>query len=102
MTMVGPGAGGSQPLEIKIEKLDQALHTAPVIYVDGAHAFAGNDQAVRFNFFQDKLLSGEISLQGVPVERVVCARIVMAPAVFKQLVLWLNQNASMMFPPETK
>lgn len=83
---------GGATFEFKIEKIDQALHTAPVIHVDGATAFIANDSMVRFNLIQDRA-TASTDVQQPPIERVVCARLVMSPLVFFQLVQWLSENA---------
>lgn len=89
-----------EPVEITVHitKSDQAVHVAPVIYADGAQNFAGNDQVVKFNLFQDRLVGIDGDHAGIPIERVVCARLVMSPLTFKAFVEWAQKNYAIMFP----
>lgn len=78
---------------IKIDRSDQALHDAPVIFVDGAQTLIASDQLVKFNLYQDRLIGHAGEQPEVSLERVICARIVMTPAVFKQFVDWVKRTA---------
>lgn len=85
-----------ESLTFTIERTDPALHEAPVIFVDGAGTFLANSQTVKFNFFQDRAVAKEDST-AIPIERVVCARLVMSPQVFQEFVAWINNTASRYF-----
>ncbi len=91
----GRAARGAFPDQrvVEISRTTDATMEAPVIQFDGAHAIAAIGGLVKFNLFQDRLLT-KPSPDGVPVERVVCARLVMTPAVLKQLADWLSEHAS--------
>jgi len=72
--------------------IDQALHTAPVIYLDGAAQFIANDTMVKVCLYQELPISPPGG-EKVPVARVVCARLVMTPFVLSQLADWLTKQS---------
>jgi hypothetical protein len=88
------GASGPITRELRITETTQAMHEAPVIQIDGAQSFGVIAGLVKFNCFQDRLISG--AGDGLPVERIVCARMVMTPVVVKQLADWLSKNTQQM------
>jgi hypothetical protein len=79
---------------VEISRTDEALREAPVIYIDGAQAFIASDQFVKFNLIQDLLVGGTGPTPATPLERVVCARLVMSPMVFRQLATWVADLAN--------
>ncbi|HZP21320.1 MAG TPA: hypothetical protein VFB16_14075 [Bauldia sp.] len=95
------GAPELTTMRVTITSINQAVMEAPIIHIDGAHSIVGHDQIIKINLFQDRLLSG-VTLEGeTPVERVVCARLVMSLAVAKQLADWLAKNmAGVVVPTE--
>jgi hypothetical protein len=78
-----------QTLPMRPVDVDHAIHDAPVIHVDGALGLAYNDQVVKLNLYQDRL----VGLGDRPIQRVICARLVMSPFVFHQLLQWMQNNA---------
>jgi hypothetical protein len=83
----------AKEIVVDISTIDHALHQAPVIHVDGAAGFVANNEVVKFNLVQDRLVSAPNSDREIPIERVVCARLVMSPSVFKSLVEWVRANS---------
>lgn len=68
--------------------IDQSLHEAPVIFIDGATAYSTLGDTVRFNLIQDRLVwTGQPDQ--APMQRVVCARLVMTKEAAHQLAKWL-------------
>ena len=43
-------------LDIHITEIDNALHDAPVIFIDGAQGLAISENLVKINFYQDRML----------------------------------------------
>ena len=76
--------------------IDQALHIAPVIFVDGAHSFTTDGHICKFNFFADFLNSEPTK----PDTRVVVARMVMSAATVRSLAGWLAGIVSEISRPE--
>jgi hypothetical protein len=66
--------------------------------MDGAQGIVSNDQIVKINLFQDRLVGEGGTRPSVPLDRVICARLVMTPQVFKELTIWLSKYAAVMFP----
>lgn len=83
----------------EIKEMDTALHQAPTIHVDGAQSIIANEYVVKFNLFQDRLVGSAGKDSQVPIERVICARLVMSPVVFKQIADWMGKYTLTMFPP---
>ena len=84
------------PVQFEITRTDAALHNAPVIYVDGAQTFIANEHMVKFNLIQDRLVGSAGVDPSMPLERVVCARLVMTSVAFLSLADWMGQQAAHM------
>lgn len=79
---------------MKVEQINEALDSAPVIHVDGGSGIAIIGENVRFNFTHDKLKTYKFSedVETIDlIERAVCARLVMSPVAFVGLVDWLEK-----------
>jgi len=72
--------------------VEQALETAPVIYIDGAVGFATAREMVTVNLYQDRLTirPDEEQDQKQGVTRTVCARLVMPRRVAYDFRNWLT------------
>lgn len=77
---------------IEKEPVEQALMTAPVIYIDGVQGFSANPQLVKLNLYQDRMTSGP----GVdfPFKRIIEARLVISTANFLAIADWLSERAA--------
>lgn len=82
--------GVRPPAQIHITEIDQAIHEAPVIFVDGAQSLIVGDMGVRFNFYQDRLVSAISPMEEPTIRRVVCARMAMNIKTLVQLYDWLT------------
>jgi hypothetical protein len=84
------------PKTWNVETVLEAVLEAPFIYMDGAANFAANAQIVKFNLFQDRVITRPPGSDQPPIERVVCARLAMSPLTLLQLAQWLGTNAQQM------
>lgn len=89
---VGQDGPKTVNLKIKPEDADQALLEAPVIFIDGAQGMAYTEHLVKLNLFQDRL----VAVGDKPIERVICARLVIPRNVFHSILKWMAQNG----PPQ--
>lgn len=90
------------PVQFEVGKTVQAILEAPVIQVDGAQLFVLTPEIVKFNLYQDRLTGEPTDNSLPPIQRVVCARLVMTPVVAKQLADWLHSNTSRITIGEAK
>ncbi len=81
-------AGGERILEIK--EVDNALHDAPEIFVDGAQGLAVSETLVKINFYQDRMLSVMSEEDKDTVRRTVCIRMVLTHRSLVELYQWLT------------
>jgi hypothetical protein len=79
-------------VQITIDTVDAAIHQAPVIFLDGAEMMVTSPQIAKFNLYQDRITSSGAGAAGKPVERVVCARLVMTRETLHQLSTWLHNS----------
>ena len=85
-----------EPVSIEVgptQPITQALHEAPLIFVDGGAGIGIADDLVRFNFYQDRLTpnpEGEVDPTQF-IARTICARIVMSVKTAQKVVKWLGQ-----------
>jgi hypothetical protein len=90
------------PVQFEVGKTIQAVSEAPVIQVDGAQLFVLTPEMVKFNLYQDRLTGEPTDPTLPPIQRVVCARLVMTPVIAKQLADWLQSNTSHIASGETQ
>lgn len=79
----------SERTSIQIKTFHQEVLNAPVIYIDGVEGFLTNDHTVKINLVQDRFVNTGGLDPATPLERVTCARLVMAPDVFIMLSNWM-------------
>ena len=87
--MTGDEGASDKQQEVGSLPVVQAVHEAPVILADGAVGLIADDHLVKFNLYQDRIVIGSSASLDQPVERVICARLVMSRSVFAQLAEWL-------------
>lgn len=76
--------------------VEQAIETAPNIYIDGAVGLAVADGMVRFNLYQDRgTLNPANPEASTTVTRVVCARLIMTQTTAQQIARWLETAEGM-------
>ena len=78
-----------------LSHISPAVMEAPVVIVDGVQGLAAGGQIVKFNLFQDRMISDPGSVE---FERVVCLRLVMSQDVFIQLANWMKSTADGLIP----
>ncbi len=75
------------------QPITQAVHEAPLIFVDGGAGIGVAEDMVRFNFYQDRL-TPDVKGEGHPTQfitRTICARIVMSVKTAQAVVKWLGR-----------
>lgn len=81
-------ASGELILEVK--EIDNALHNAPEIFIDGAQGLAVSETLVKINFYQDRMLSVMSGEDEDTIRRTVCLRMVLTHRSLVELYQWLT------------
>lgn len=80
------------PTTFELGEADQAILSAPVIFVDGAVGAIGDEHIVHFNLFQNRFI-GPVPDGQPPVHLTIAARIVMSRSTFKNFAEWAVRTA---------